>query len=117
MEGFLQANASDGRTQSSFFAYDANPQGLDWTLKSCCERGQWITFGIVLGGLLISILLWHVRIGKFELLLPFKMLSVFLHEFGHASAAWMTCGRVHGIGKPLPLLVTKVPRALDCPLV
>ncbi|PFH34844.1 hypothetical protein BESB_068770 [Besnoitia besnoiti] len=70
---------------------------VDWTLRTCCERGQWITVGIISGWLVVSLLLWHCSIGGYNVLLPMKMLTVFFHEFGHATAAWLTCGRVHGI--------------------
>ncbi|KEP65398.1 UNVERIFIED_CONTAM: hypothetical protein HHA_285670 [Hammondia hammondi] len=70
---------------------------LDWTLATCCERGQWITFGLVLGWLAAAVLLWHCEVWGHSVLLPLKMLTVFFHEFGHATATWMTCGKVHGI--------------------
>mmetsp|Transcript_9339 Transcript_9339/g.16886 ORF Transcript_9339/g.16886 Transcript_9339/m.16886 type:complete len:324 (-) Transcript_9339:177-1148(-) len=38
------------------------------------------------------IILWRSR-----LLYPMKLFCTFLHEFGHATAAWLTCSRVEGI--------------------
>jgi len=38
------------------------------------------------------LILWQSR-----LLLPLKLFTTFLHEFGHAGAAWLTCSKVHGI--------------------
>mmetsp|Transcript_69955 Transcript_69955/g.167930 ORF Transcript_69955/g.167930 Transcript_69955/m.167930 type:complete len:318 (+) Transcript_69955:113-1066(+) len=41
---------------------------------------------------LACVILWRSR-----LLYPMKLFCTFLHEFGHASAAWMMCARVDGI--------------------
>jgi len=65
---------------------------IDWTLEQCCTKAQYTTLGIILGWSVVVAILW-----TFPVLLPFKMLTVFLHEFGHASATWCTCGRVKGI--------------------
>ena len=37
-------------------------------------------------------LLWHSALLK-----PFKLWTVFMHEFSHALAAWATCNKVKGI--------------------
>ncbi|XP_026189875.1 uncharacterized protein LOC113146524 [Cyclospora cayetanensis] len=70
---------------------------VDWTLHYCCCRGQWITLGIIAGWTLVAIVLWHCRIFGVHILLQFKLLTTFLHEFSHASAAWITGGKVKGI--------------------
>lgn len=65
---------------------------FDFGLKACCHKTQYITFGVIGGCVLVSLVLW-----KFVVLEPFKLLTVFLHEFSHASACWMTGGKVKGI--------------------
>ncbi|KAL8273098.1 hypothetical protein Esti_003019 [Eimeria stiedai] len=70
---------------------------VDWTLSSCCSRGQWVTLGVIGGWSLIAVVLWHCRIFGVHILIQFKLLTTFLHEFSHASAAWLTGGKVKGI--------------------
>ena len=53
----------------------------------------------------LIILLWRIKmpgcqdnrvfkVDNAELLLPFKLFAVFLHELCHATACWLTCGSV-----------------------
>ena len=58
----------------------------------CCNLQQ--TFFIVtLSCYLAAVaVLWHSALLK-----PFKLFTVFLHEFSHAIAVWLTCNRVTGI--------------------
>eukprot|EP00457_Paulinella_chromatophora_P014254 gb/GEZN01014656.1/.p1 GENE.gb/GEZN01014656.1/~~gb/GEZN01014656.1/.p1 ORF type:complete len:243 (-),score=16.53 gb/GEZN01014656.1/:185-913(-) len=65
---------------------------LDWTLSSCCNEMQWGLIGVVAATMALMLFLWHHVI-----MLPFKLLTTFLHELGHASAVWLTCGRVESI--------------------
>ncbi|CRH01595.1 conserved Plasmodium protein, unknown function [Plasmodium relictum] len=65
---------------------------FDFTLKNCCERNQNITFICISACIIVSIIFW-----KCKILEPFKLLTVFLHEFSHASACWITGGKVKGI--------------------
>jgi len=59
---------------------------------TCCSNEQiqfivdYSCFAVACG------ILWHSR-----LLLPLKLFCTFLHELGHAIAAWLTCNRVTGI--------------------
>lgn len=69
----------------------------DWSLQSCCSRGQWITLSVIGGWAIVALALWHCRICGKHILLQFKLLTTFLHEFSHASAAWITGGKVKGI--------------------
>lgn len=70
---------------------------IDWTLSSCCSRGQYITLSVIAAWALVALVLWHCRICGVHILLQFKLLTTFLHEFSHASAAWLTGGKVKGI--------------------
>ncbi|CRG95203.1 conserved Plasmodium protein, unknown function [Plasmodium gallinaceum] len=65
---------------------------FDFTLKNCCEKNQNITFISISVCVIINIIFWRCKI-----LEPFKLLTVFLHEFSHASACWITGGKVKGI--------------------
>lgn len=59
---------------------------------TCCSNEQ-VQF--IIGYCCFAIaclLLWRSR-----LLLPLKLFTTFLHEFGHATAAWLTCSKVQGI--------------------
>ena len=42
--------------------------------------------------LVIIYFLWNTMLMK-----PMKLIAVFVHEMGHATACWMTCGKVKGI--------------------
>ncbi|TYH45509.1 hypothetical protein ES332_D11G270200v1 [Gossypium tomentosum] len=62
---------------------------VNWELNSCCNNGQ-VTFLVTIGVFTVVILvLWRT-----VLLLPFKLITVFLHEASHAIACKLTCGHV-----------------------
>uniref|UniRef100_A0A3Q7GJH3 Uncharacterized protein n=1 Tax=Solanum lycopersicum TaxID=4081 RepID=A0A3Q7GJH3_SOLLC len=64
----------------------------NWELKHCCKHEQ-IVFLATLGVCAVVILaLWRT-----VLLLPFKLVTVFIHEASHAIACKLTCGHVEGI--------------------
>ncbi|KAI8923807.1 peptidase M50B-like-domain-containing protein [Entophlyctis helioformis] len=60
------------------------------------SASQWITIYFIAGYMAAILLLWHIPYLK-ELLWPFKILAVALHEFGHASAGVCTGARVESI--------------------
>ncbi|CDU20292.1 peptidase, putative [Plasmodium yoelii] len=64
----------------------------DFSLQSCCDKNQNTTYITILCCALVNIICW-----KCKFLEPFKLLTVFLHEFSHASACWITGGKVKGI--------------------
>eukprot|EP00798_Chlamydomonas_sp_ICE-L_P022982 gene22982-30170_t len=60
-----------------------------WALETCCSGTQ-IAFICFFGGFLVlDLILWPFWVSK-----PTKMLAVFVHEMSHATATWMTCGKV-----------------------
>jgi Peptidase M50B-like len=69
-------------------SYDGTP----WKLTGCCgtEERIFIILYVVYG------LLIHFFFQQ-QLFYPFKLLAVFVHEMGHGSAAWLTCGKVKSI--------------------
>lgn len=71
---------------------DTTTGGTDWTLSTCCGTYE-ITFLCLMAGYLVIIyFLWNTMIMK-----PMKLIAVFVHEMGHATACWMTCGSVKAI--------------------
>ncbi len=65
--------------------------GPNWSLSNppCCNTDQSVIIGLICGYSVLIFVFW-----RFKFMLPLKLLSVYLHEFGHASAAWLTCGSV-----------------------
>ncbi|ETI40575.1 hypothetical protein F441_13982 [Phytophthora nicotianae CJ01A1] len=64
---------------------------IDWSLE-CCNDKQFLSIFLIICYAVAIFKLWRVSI-----LHPFKILTVFLHELGHATAAWLTCGSVKGM--------------------
>jgi Peptidase M50B-like len=63
-----------------------------WRLHGCCEREESIFLGLYFFyGIMIHCFYMQ------EVFYPFKLLAVFVHEMGHGSAAWLTCGKVKSI--------------------
>jgi len=58
----------------------------------CCNTAQTEAFIVIGVTALITGILW-----RFSVLAPIKLVAVFLHEFSHASATWLTCGSVSAI--------------------
>ncbi|WRX22172.1 hypothetical protein QQP08_014659 [Theobroma cacao] len=64
----------------------------NWGLKSCCNNDQ-VAFLVTIAVFTVVILaLWRTVV-----LMPFKLITVFLHEASHAIACKLTCGHVEGI--------------------
>lgn len=64
----------------------------DWELKKCCGTEEIIFLCLFAGYFVINLLLW-----KTPLLKPMKLIAVFIHEMGHATACWWTGGKVEAI--------------------
>lgn len=64
----------------------------NWQLDGCCKKDQ-LAFVITVGAFIFAILL----LWKTPLLLPFKLITVYLHELSHAIACKLTCGHVESI--------------------
>jgi Peptidase M50B-like len=63
-----------------------------WDLKPCCGFEEKLFIILYVVYWVFILLFW-----KWNFMKPLKLLGVFVHEFGHASAACFTCGRVKGI--------------------
>ncbi|CAI5480519.1 unnamed protein product [Closterium sp. Yama58-4] len=64
----------------------------NWTLAGCCNTQQTLFLSCSGVYALVILVLWRTIV-----LMPFKLISVYLHEIGHASACVMTGGKVEGI--------------------
>jgi hypothetical protein len=69
--------------------------GADWTLNRCCDTFDILFIVLyVVYHIIIHLLWWRKYPGSNSYILsPLKILAVFLHEFGHGSAAVLTCGK------------------------
>lgn len=63
-----------------------------WQLEGCCDTEE-IIFLCFYAGYVIAFFLFQSTV----VLKPMRLLAVFIHEFGHASACWLTGGTVKGI--------------------
>ncbi|KAK4410188.1 hypothetical protein Sango_0091800 [Sesamum angolense] len=64
----------------------------NWELKGCCQHDQVMFLATIGVFTLVILALWRTF-----LLMPFKLITVFLHEASHAIACKLTCGEVEGI--------------------
>ncbi|KAL7526738.1 hypothetical protein ACHAXR_001628 [Thalassiosira sp. AJA248-18] len=67
----------------------ANP---NWTLDCCCGDEEIIFISLMCGYLLANFFLWNSLLLK-----PMKLIAVFVHEMSHATACWITGGKVSAI--------------------
>ena len=65
------------------------PHSEDWSLGCCCGSVQ---IQLIVATAVYSVAIFFLW--DFQILLPLKLVVVALHEFSHASAAWLTCGSV-----------------------
>jgi len=75
--------------ESCFFFAWVNLLMVDWHLGDCCGNEEVIFITLCCAFPIVTNFFWH-----YSFLWPFKLLTVFLHELGHASACWGTCGKV-----------------------
>lgn len=65
---------------------------VNWDIDGCCTK-QSITFLCFYGGYsLLTMIFMNTVVVK-----PMKLIAIFIHEMGHASAAWLTGGSVEKI--------------------
>ena len=70
----------------SFYGYD------DEHSWSCCNDSQTLFILLYLAFALLAIITWNTVIAK-----PMRLIAVFIHEYCHAFACWLTCGEVRQI--------------------
>lgn len=63
-----------------------------WELQTCCNSEQWLFLTCSALYALIILLLWRTFV-----LMPFKLITVYLHELSHAIACKLTGGKVEGM--------------------
>jgi hypothetical protein len=74
---------------------DTNESGganWNWTLSRCCGDEELVFLSLMCGYLLANFFLWNTALLK-----PMKLIAVFVHEMSHATACWMTGGKVTAI--------------------
>jgi hypothetical protein len=59
---------------------------------SCCNDEQTVFLLLYIAFVTLAILTWNTLLSK-----PIRLISVFIHEWCHAMACWLTCGEVRGI--------------------
>ncbi|GMH03954.1 hypothetical protein Nepgr_005793 [Nepenthes gracilis] len=64
----------------------------NWALNNCCNHDQVVFLTTTAVCAILILALWRTI-----LLMPFKLVTVFLHEASHAVACKLTCGHVEGI--------------------
>ncbi|KAL8132616.1 hypothetical protein AgCh_008192 [Apium graveolens] len=64
----------------------------NWELKKCCNHEQVVFITTISVCTVVILALWRT-----VLLMPFKLVTVFIHEASHALACKLTCGHVEGI--------------------
>ena len=88
----LQNTLNEAAVGQAAQAAETCPHANDWSLGCCCGSVQIQLIAAVCIYSVVIFFLWD-----FKILLPLKLVVVALHEFGHASAAWLTCGSVESI--------------------
>lgn len=69
---------------------DDNTMGMmAW---SCCNDKQTVFILLYIAYVILAILTWNSLLSK-----PIRLIAVFIHEWCHAVACWLTCGDVRGI--------------------
>lgn len=71
---------------------DMRVENAAWGLGQCCNEEEALFLGFYGGYVFLFFVAWRNIIFK-----PMRLLAVFLHEFGHATACWLTGGKVHTI--------------------
>mmetsp|Transcript_20638 Transcript_20638/g.33208 ORF Transcript_20638/g.33208 Transcript_20638/m.33208 type:complete len:304 (+) Transcript_20638:127-1038(+) len=66
-----------------------NFEMLSW---SCCNDQQTVFLLLYIAYVALAIIMWNSLLSK-----PIRLISVFIHEWCHAVACWLTCGDVRGI--------------------
>lgn len=65
---------------------------INWDLSDCCNNDTIIFLCCYGGYSLFTMFFMNYKIVK-----PMKLIAIFIHEMGHASAAWLTGGKVDKI--------------------
>lgn len=59
---------------------------------SCCNDVQTLFLLLYIAYVFIALITWKTLVAK-----PIRLIGVFIHEFCHSLACWLTCGTVHRI--------------------
>jgi hypothetical protein len=59
---------------------------------SCCNDSQSLFILLYMAYVLLALITWNTLLAK-----PMRLVAVFIHEWSHAVACWLTCGEVREI--------------------
>lgn len=69
-----------------------NNDDYDDTNWSCCNDEQTLFILLYIAFAVLAVITWNTLLAK-----PVRLIAVFIHEWSHAIACWMTCGDVRRI--------------------
>ena len=78
-----------GENEGQDAAMGGNGEAVQWT---CCNDSQTLFILLYIAYIGIAILTWNSLLAK-----PIRLIAVFVHEFCHAIACWLSCGSVKKI--------------------
>jgi len=59
---------------------------------SCCNDSQTLFLLLYIAFAILAVITWNTLLSK-----PIRLMAVFVHEWSHALACWLTCGEVRSI--------------------
>jgi hypothetical protein len=59
---------------------------------SCCNDSQTLFILLYIAFATLAVITWKTLLSK-----PIRLIAVFVHEWSHAIACWLTCGEVRSI--------------------
>jgi hypothetical protein len=66
--------------------------GNDFAAWSCCNDSQTLFILLYIAYAVVAVITWNTLVAK-----PIRLIAVFIHEWCHAIACWLTCGSVRQI--------------------
>ena len=86
---WLEDNNNNNNNNDDNNNDDNNMDMMEW---SCCNDEQTVFLLLYVAFVALAILTWNTLLSK-----PIRLIAVFIHEWCHAVACWLTCGDVRGI--------------------
>jgi Peptidase M50B-like len=88
--GFGSSNNNNNNNNNNWGSYYTNEEtDLAW---SCCNDSQTLFLLLYLAFVCLALITWNTLIAK-----PMRLIAVFIHEWSHATACWLTGGSVVNI--------------------
>lgn len=81
---------------NSYYYHNGNDSGdyneASYQRWSCCNDDQTLFILLYIAFVTLAVITWNTLLSK-----PIRLIAVFIHEWSHAIACWLTCGQVRGI--------------------